>query len=402
MLYDYLQNTLAVLAELAPWFILGLFFAGLIRWLLPDQRLAKLLGNGGINTVTRATLLGAPLPLCSCGVLPAAIGLRRQGLSKPGTVSFLIATPQNGVDSLAVTYALLGPLFTIVRLITSLISAFSAGLATLLVTTPRTPKSPNTATTLHNSSPQSASPNSAPTTPTCCCPSTNETEPKAVSLNVLNADQPPTPPTTATSCCSSKSPAKQTFLASQKYAFGKLFNDLAPWLALGVAVAGAMNTIFSPGDIASFGSGILPMLAVVVISIPLYVCASASTPIAASLIAAGASPGLALAFLLVGPATNFAGVMLINKELGTKVTAVYLATLTITTLALASLVDTFAPALNLTQSIANNQGFHLIPPPVALGSSAILLILTLRLATKDLLPARDKQSSKIQTAPTHA
>ena len=136
MLLSFLTNTFAVLMEIAPWFLLGLVFAGLVRWLLPDKRLARLLGTGGVNTVARATILGAPLPLCSCGVLPTAIGLRRQGLSKPGTVSFLVATPQNGVDSIAVTYALLGPVFTVVRLATSLVSAFTAGVATLLVDRP--------------------------------------------------------------------------------------------------------------------------------------------------------------------------------------------------------------------------------------------------------------------------
>ena len=278
----YFENTLGLFLEAAPWLIIGLAFAGLIKAWLPDGALSRWLGGKGIWPVIKASFVGAPLPLCSCGVLPAAIGLKREGASNGATASFLVATPETGPDSIAVSYALLGPFMAIVRPIAAISSAIAAGvLAELAPEIERKPTVPVSS----------------------CCDSEK----------ACSADAPPAPTGFANKT-----------IAGLRYAFGDMLADIAGWMFIGFLVAGAAVTIVPPGMLSEFGSGLPAMLIMLVVGIPLYVCASASTPIAAAMILAGVSPGTALVFLLVGPATNFAGIALIAKEMGVKATGGYL------------------------------------------------------------------------------
>ena len=279
----YLENTLGLFIEAAPWLIVGLAFAGLIKAWLPEGALSRWLGGRGLWPVLKAAVVGAPLPLCSCGVLPAAIGLKREGASNGATASFLVATPETGPDSIAVSYALLGPFMAVVRPIAAVFSAVAAGFLAALA-------------------PEEKKVASAPVT-SCCA--------KEKSCSSQSVTQ--------------KEPLPARTVAGLRYAFGDMLDDIAGWMVVGFLVAGAAVTIVPPGALAEFGSGLPAMLVMLVVGVPLYVCASASTPIAAAMILAGVSPGTALVFLLVGPATNFAGIMLIAKEMGVKATAGYLA-----------------------------------------------------------------------------
>jgi len=280
----FLENTLDLFLEAAPWLVLGLAFAGLIKAWLPEGALSRWLGGKGLWPVVKAAFVGAPLPLCSCGVLPAAIGLKREGASNGATASFLVATPETGPDSIAVSNALLGPFMAIIRPIAAVSSAIAAGVLAELA-------------------PEKSAVQQSVSSP--CCASEK-------------------------SCGGSAPSAVKTGIVSRtvdglRYAFTDMLEDLAGWMFIGFLVAGAAVTLVPPGTLSEFGSGLPAMLVMLVVGVPLYVCASASTPIAAAMILTGVSPGTALVFLLVGPATNFAGIALIAKEMGVKATAGYLA-----------------------------------------------------------------------------
>ncbi len=408
---EVVAHTWHVLAEAAPWLLFGLFAAGLVKWALPERRLVKLMGRSSMTQVLRAAFIGAPLPLCSCGVLPAALGLRREGLTKAGTSSFLVATPQNGVDSVALSYALLGPVFTVVRVLTSLVSAVAAGAATLLLDRAADAPSPRRATSAE------PNPTAKPATTASCGCSSNDglasATPKTPATSApvaLGVETPaqgtsccsssatpaaqPAAASTQASCCSSAAAdaptaPRQTFLSGQKYAFGRFLLDIGGWLAVGLIIAGAMNAFVGPGGLAEFGSGFLAMIAVLLISIPMYICASASTPVAASMLIAGVSPGVVLVFLLAGPATNFAGVALIKRDLGLRATVGYLGGLIISVLALGLLADFFMLSLmDWTPAPMGEAGGHLLPPWVGAAAGFFILALYAGLHVAEFVKTR--------------
>ncbi|OOZ36154.1 hypothetical protein BOW51_08610 [Solemya velesiana gill symbiont] len=276
--------------ESAPWLVLGLVAAGLIRAWLPMDLVSRAIGGSGARSVFRAAIIGAPLPLCSCRTLPVAFSLRRSGASKASTTSFLIATPETGVDSVALSWVLLGPLMAVVRPIAAIISAVSAGL--LVGRTEGETVAPR------------------------------KSSPLEVSLTVEPA------PCGDDSCaCDAKEPAKGWGGRARDgliYAFSDLLDDLALLLLIGILAAGAVITLVPPDLLSAWGSGLLPMLLIMLISVAMYVCATASTPIAHAMLFTGVSPGTVLVFLLAGPASNLAGLALVRKELGQKALFAYL------------------------------------------------------------------------------
>ncbi len=352
---NIVRETWLVLLEASPWLVVGLVFAGLVRSYLPGDLLTRLIGKTGIGGVFKAALFGAPLPLCSCGVLPTAIGLRRQGLSRPATVSFLVATPQNGVDSLAISYSMLGLPFTVARLVCSLISAVLAGIVTWFV----------------DSEAPKASGARCDSSSSCCC----EPEPESVPRSCCE-------PTTApvSSCCASEGGPKEepqradSLVAGQKYAFGKLYSDLSGWLLIGIVIAGVINAFVSPSSLSGIGSNLVVMLLILLVSIPMYICATASTPVTASMLLAGISPGAVLVFLLAGPATNAAGIVLIHREIGTRATVAYLGGLIGSAIGLGLLLDAFSSRLGLIpEQMGEAGGGMLVPHWLAVGSAMLLV-----------------------------
>ncbi|MCW8916420.1 MAG: SO_0444 family Cu/Zn efflux transporter [Magnetovibrio sp.] len=269
--------------DAAPWLVFGVVLAGLLHALMPEGMLAKWLGGNGGASVVKAALVGAPLPLCSCGVIPAAIGLRKDGASKGATVSFLISTPETGPDSVAVSYALLGPFMAIMRPVAAIFSAIVSGLMTNVFVAGETDMKPQ-----------------------------------------------PEPELSCGSCCSTPKSDKedktiwQRSLGGLRYGFSDVLDDFALWLVIGLGLAGIMFVLIEPETLGAYGSGIGAMLIMALVGVPIFVCATASTPIAAGLIAVGVSPGAALVFLLVGPATNIATIGVVARNLGARALMGYL------------------------------------------------------------------------------
>lgn len=293
MLELLFKNTLDLALLSAPWLLLGLVAAGLIRAWLPMELVGRSLGGRGLGAVTRAALIGAPLPLCSCGTLPAALSLRRSGASRASTTSFLIATPETGVDSVVISWVMLGPLMAILRPLAAIVSAITAG---LLVGRTEQPEA---------SSVQQVE-RFVLTTTGCegggCC------------AHAAGGAADPNP-----------SGFWRRTLDGLRYAFSDLWDDLVVWLVIGIAAAGLVLTLVPPDLLAEWGSGLSAMLLIMLISVPMYVCATASTPLALAMLYAGVSPGTVLVFLLAGPASNLAGIILVRRELGGRALVAYLA-----------------------------------------------------------------------------
>lgn len=341
MLSELPGNILSIYLDAAPWLLLGLLAAGLIKAWVPEGLINRWLGGKGLWPITKAALIGAPLPLCSCGVLPAALGLRRAGASRGSTISFLIATPETGADSIAVSYALLGPFMTLVRPIAAILSAIFAG---LLATLPKEPPKPRNPFAFKVDSTASCAGNS------CGCG--------------------PTEPAT-----------KPGFLHKSRdgirYALTDILDDIVWWLLLGIVLAGLITTLVPPNTLASWGSGIGAMLLMLIIGVPMYICATASTPLAAALLLAGISPGTVLVFLLAGPATNIATLGVVRKEMGGKVLAAYLIGISVASIGLGLITDGLVSYLNIDISAQLGEAGEFLPDAIVWGSAVILVMAAL-------------------------
>ncbi len=287
-----------ILLESAPYVLFGFFATGLLRALVPEDVVARHLGKSSVGSVLKASLFGVPLPLCSCAVIPAAIGLRKQGASKGASAAFLVSVPETGVDSVAITWALLDPVMTIVRPVAAFLTATITGLLINLL--PEEAAQPE-------DKEQSSCGNS-------CC----------------GAEQAP------------QQPLMRRLRDGQTFAFGELLGDIGKWLLIGILVAGVISFLV-PDDFMTryLGSEFISLLIMLAVGIPLYICASASTPIAAVLILKGLSPGAALVFLLAGPATNAATLTVVYRFFGRAATGIYLASIAVSSLLFGFLLNRF-------------------------------------------------------------
>jgi uncharacterized protein len=343
--------------ESAPYLILGLFIAGLMKALIPMQWMQRQLGGDGIWHIVKAAFIGAPLPLCSCGVLPAAMGLRRAGASKRSTISFLVATPETGADSITLSWVLLGPFMAIVRPIAAIVSAITAG---LLVS-----KSSENQTKIDTSK---ATDNQ---TSGCC----------ASAKRCGNLSDSSTSGEALSDSSKESSSTKAIFSSlknSLEYAFTQLLNDIAFWLIIGLAAAALMQAYVPMTWFASFGDSIWLLFLMAVIGVPMYICASASTPIAAGLLATGISPGAILVFMLAGPATNIGSIAIIRKELGQSALVGYLVGVIGTAILSGILVNNLVSAYDLMPTIEALQAHQHDATWIEKLMSIILLLLTIR------------------------
>lgn len=285
------EESWALLLDASLYILFGILVAGLIKVFLSPESVARHLGQGRVRSVFKAALLGVPMPLCSCGVLPAAASLKRQGANNGATTAFLIATPESGVDSIALTYALLDPLMTVIRPVAAMVTAIFAGLTENALGWAR----PSEMSVVDTRCPVDG----------CCdgraCPPEIHRHHHTWSDKVVHG---------------------------LRYAFGDLWRDIAPWFFVGVAISGLISAGL-PEDVFAgvLGGGLGSMLIMLLVGIPLYICATASTPIAATLILKGVSPGAALVFLLVGPATNVTSLTVLFKILGKRGLIIYLSAL---------------------------------------------------------------------------
>ncbi len=339
-LTSFINNFIELSAEASPWLLLGLLIAGLMKAWVPSEILSKHLGEGK-SAVVKAALIGAPLPLCSCGVIPVATELRRSGASAPATASFLVATPETGIDSVSVSYALLGPVFAVYRPFAAIMSAIVTG---LLVSTVKSEKIKSPIVEPE----QSAS--------ACCASSSVKKEvPKPTTSSCCSTVDKIEPEPELSSCCSTNAAvtvAEATTLPPNLlnnliektrtgiyYAATKLIDDIIIWLAIGLIFAAVVRTFLPPEFLLSYGSGLPAMLLMIAISIPMYICATASTPIAAGFIMAGLSPGTALVFMMAGPATNVSTLGVIKNEMGSAVLIRYLLGVALCAIGFATLLD---------------------------------------------------------------
>ena len=362
----FAHNLWHVVLEAAPWLLLGLVVSGLIKVYLPAGLLQRWLGGRGVKPIFTAAVIGTPLPLCSCSVVPAALTLRRGGASRGATVSFLVSTPENGADSIALSWALLGPFMTVARPVAAVFSAVTAGL--LARATERD---------------EAALPSAAAAS--SCCSST--------------------PVPAATSCCSSGSgvaaePAERSRprpLEAIRYAADELFGDIAFWLTLGVLLAALVQTLVPPGTIAgwdsSFLGGLPAMIGVMLLGVPMYLCATASTPVAAALLLAGVSPGTALVFLLAGPATNLGTIGIVRRELGGRACAAYLAGACGGALVCGLLTDAIVNAWSIPVAAQAADGHDMLPLWLSAGSAAVLGLLLLRQLVRRFGPRLRRESA---------
>jgi uncharacterized membrane protein YraQ (UPF0718 family)/copper chaperone CopZ len=295
-IYGFLNATWNLLYEMAPFLLLGFLIAGILNLLIPRKNIHKHLSGNGIKPVVKATLFGIPLPVCSCGVIPIAAYLRKEGAGKGPTISFLASTPTTGVDSMLVTYSLLGPLFAIARPLAALFAGIFSG----------------TLVTLSNK---------------------NNKEHYA--------------PSDKFDCnfCDDVVPHKHAIYdkikAVLKYGFVDLIADIGKWLIFGIVLGGAISYLI-PGAIIEqyLGNPSIAYPIMLLISVPMYICTIGSIPIAASLIMGGMSPGAGLVFLIAGPATNVAELSFIIGKLGKKTMIIYLFSIIFTAVIFGFALDT--------------------------------------------------------------
>ena len=343
---DYLLGFLTaffnLLTEMAPWLLIGFFFAGLLHVYMPKEKITRFMGRKNLKSVINAAILGIPLPLCSCGVIPTGIAFHKEGASKGATVSFLISTPQTGVDSILVTYSMLGLPFALIRPVVAFFSGIFGGSITNLIDRK------------------------------------NKTE-KAESVNVRAELY--------------EGGKKGRIKSMFRYAFYEFLMDIAKWLIIGLAIAALIEMIL-PDDFFTMyiGNEFLSMGVVLLAAIPVYVCATGSVPIAAVLMMKGLSPGAALVFLMAGPATNTATMAVIGKAIDRKTLVVYLTTIIVSAFFFGSITNLlprewFAFA---QQSMGHDHAHHIFPEWVNTISGIILILLIINVYTMKFFKKKNK------------
>lgn len=290
---EFLNNFADIYLEMSPYLLLGFVIAGILNELFKSTKLKKYIGGKDVKSIINASLLGVPLPLCSCGVIPTGVSFHKSGASKGASVSFLISTPQTGVDSILVTWSLIGLPFAILRPVIALVTGVFGGILTNSMT------------------------------------KKEDGEKKEEKTEVQKDNR------------TFSERAKAAF----KYAFIDFLDDISTWLFIGLFLAALITTLIPEDFFTTYlGNNFLSMLVVLVASVPLYICATSSVPIAAALMMKGLNPGAALVFLMAGPATNAATITVIGRSLGWKALTGYLVSIIGGALFFGAMIDLFLPA----------------------------------------------------------
>jgi len=343
----YFTELWTLLLEMAPWLLFGLVFAGLLKVYFPQKKISKYMGKANFRSSLNASLLGVPLPLCSCGVIPAGISLYRSGASKGATNSFLISTPQTGVDSIFATYSMLGWPFAVLRPFIAFVTGVVGGVLTNLFIKEK---------------PVSTSIYSGLKIDTTTLGKKGITCDEEYSiLEEVIVDKRP------------------SLIRAADYAFVELLQDIGKWLVIGFLAAALLSVLLPDNFFSMFkGYGLIEILIVLAAAIPLYICATGSIPVAAVLLMKGVSPGAALVFLMAGPATNVATITVLGKTMGKKSLAIYLATISGGAVLFGLLTNWLIPVDFMLKHVVHmhDQGHQMLPNWVQL-SAAILLITSL-------------------------
>lgn len=348
---QFINEFIYLFSEMAPWLLLGFIFAGILHVYMPQGMIRKYMGGRNLKSVIYAALLGVPLPLCSCGVIPTGISFHQEGASKGATVSFLISTPQTGVDSILATYSLMGLPFAILRPIVAFLSGIFGGVITNVFTKNDVEK--------QNKGHQNHAP--------------------ASSLS-------------------------GKLKSMMRYAFYEFLMDIAKWLIIGLLVA-AMISMLLPDDffVSYLDNEWLSMFIVLAASVPLYLCATGSIPIAAVLMMKGLSPGAALVFLMAGPATNAATMAVIGKTINRKTLFIYLATIIFSALFFGFLTNEFLPREWFTSMISHHvhHDHEILPFWLKLGSGIMLALLLINGYIQKFYKFRKQKLTSAMTTSEH-
>ena len=327
-----LQQTLALALEAAPWILAGLIATAFFKAFVNPDRVVSALGRPGFRSAWRAALFGAPLPMCSCGVLPAAFALHRGGASKGATASFLVSVPETNPESVVVSWGMLGPALAVIRPVTALIAAITTG---VLVDR------------FAGAAPVTKAPK--PDADGACCDHDHDHGHAHDHHHSHNHSHDH-------GHTHSPAPSRgERIRLGLLYAFTDVVDDIARWIAIGLLVAGVITALLPENFLGALGSGPIAILAALVISIPVYVCASGSIPMGAAMLFAGASPGVVLAFLLAGPSTNIATMGAVRREMGARVMWIYTGTIAATAFIGGMAVDDAAYARLVRMHAARRQ-----------------------------------------------
>lgn len=343
----YISELIYLFNEMAPWLMLGLIFAGLLKVFFPQDKVQRYMGKPTARSAVNASLLGIPMPLCSCGVIPTGISFFRNGASKGATNSFLISTPQTGVDSMLATYSMLGWPFAVLRPIVAFVTGITGGIITnVFVKEKPVAKNPFAGI-------------------------------KVDTATLNKKDNPETCDDASCGCHAESKPKGNKFAQATHYAFVELLQDIAKWLLIGFLFAALISVLLPDDFFSSFqGLGLLEILVVLAASVPIYVCATGSIPIAAVLLMKGVSPGAALVFLMAGPATNVATMTVIGNTMGRKSLILYLATIIGGATLFGLLVNWLVPAdfiLSKVIHIHANGEHEMLPQWLQITSSVLLV-----------------------------
>jgi len=339
-LWNIAVGAWTTIEQMSLYLLFGFLMAGILYVLIPASLVEKHLSGRGILPLLKSTVLGIPLPLCSCGVIPVAASIRKHGAGKGATTAFLLSTPQTGIDSIFVTLSLLGPVFAVARPLTALVAGLFGG---TLASVFDTGKKENTSSTSCSDG---------------CC--------------TTGRDQATT--CTDECCNASAATGRSRFARVFHYGFVTLPKDIGKPLLWGIVAAGVISA-FVPGDFFAhtLGTGIVSMIAMMILGIPVYVCATASVPVAAALMTKGVSAGAALVFLATGPATNAATITTIWKIMGRRTAVIYLAAVAVTSLAAGLVLDHFFHPGEISAAASTHE---MIPDYINTGAAVILLIVT--------------------------
>ena len=343
---EFIINTLMatwhLLLDSSIYIILGLIFGGILQIFLSPQTIANHMGKGRFLSVFKAAVMGIPLPLCSCGVLPAAVSLKKQGANNGATTAFLISTPESGVDSISITYALLDPIMTVARPFAAFLMATVAGIIENLFNRPD---------------------KSGPVQVDLSCP---------VDQCCDGIDCPP-------AFHKNHHSFFEKIVSGFRYAFTDIWNDLVGWFFVGLLLAGIITAAVPDNFLQSaLGGGLGSMVVMLFMGIPMYICATASTPVAAALIMKGVSPGAALVFLLTGPATNITSLTVLTGVLGKRTTAIYLSTIALFSIICGIMVNYIYQYLNISPQAIIGNASEIVPLWLQLLGTAFLLSISIK------------------------
>jgi len=355
LFFDSLIHTFLAMA---PYMMFGLFFVGLLKIYVNKRLVLKTLGKDNFASVVKASIIGVPLPLCSCGVIPTAVELKKDGASDSAVSSFLISTPQTGIDSIAATYALMGPFFAIYRPIAAFLAGIFGGVVVKIFN--RHPEKTEIIKDFENVS--------------CSCEHEHNHEHEENS-------------TCSCGECSSCEQVEQKkgfkrFLGLFSYAYGGFLDEIGKDFVIGIIVAALISAFLPPSIFVDAGldHGILAMLIMVVIGLPMYVCSTSSIPIAISLMIKGLSPGAAFVFLFAGPVTNAASIIILRKVIGKKATVLYMSSVIVSAIVGGLILDLLVTKFGFSvfNSVMASETTGMEFGPISIVLSIIFLLLLLK------------------------